>query len=95
MKIIDKISDWSEKHETALNLTLPIGIAGLASGVIFSLNPSKVDDPQAAEVLIAGQEAIRSSVELVIRIVTNPFILAIFIFAGVSILLLSRGDSRE
>lgn len=92
MKVIEKISGWAERHETGLNLALPLGMAGIASGVLLSLDPSRVDDQQAADILIAGQEAIRSQVELIIRIVTNPFIIAVFLFLGVSIYALSRGD---
>jgi hypothetical protein len=54
-----------------------------------------MDDPQAAELLIAGQEAISSSFFLVVRIITNPFILAIFIFLGVSLFLISRSDQGD
>jgi hypothetical protein len=95
MQLTQKVSDWMERHEHAVSIGIPLSMGGIASAMLMSLDPSKMDDPQAAELLIAGQEAISSSFFLVVRIITNPFILAIFIFLGVSLFLISRSDQGD
>ena len=90
--IVGKVDSWIDRHETAIEVAQPLVLGGLASALLLSMDPSKLDDPQSKEVLIAFQEAIRNQLEFLIAVVTNPFIIAMFLAIVVMIIQLSRGD---
>lgn len=84
-----------EHYKHLIKLTISLAVVALNSVIIMSVDPSKMNDPRAQELLISTQEGITQVVPNILDILTNPFIHAGLIVVGIWVYMIVYRDDKD